>query len=144
MLQGINPVVSPDLLYILAIMGHGDELVLADAHFPGHSLGERVIRADGIMIADLLRGIVPLFPLDNYVTSPLTMMAAAGSDQLDPGVEKDYEEVFRKFGVMPSTGFARIHREGFYDRARNAFAVVMTGELRKYGNLALKKGVCDT
>ena len=60
MLKGISPVISPELLKILAEMGHGAELVLADAHFPGHTYCKKVIRADGIRIPDLLEGIIPL------------------------------------------------------------------------------------
>src|SRR5690606_39796453 len=93
MLKGISPLIGPDLLATLHRMGHGDEIVLADAHFPGESLNARVIRADGIKVADLLDAILPLFPLDTYVESPLIMMAPVPGDTLDPEVEKRYREV---------------------------------------------------
>lgn len=64
MLKGISPLLSPDLLNVLCRMGHGDEIVLADAHFPGETFNARVLRADGIKIADLLAAILPLFELD--------------------------------------------------------------------------------
>ena len=90
MLKGIDPIISPDLLKILAEMGHGDEIVLADAHFPGHScVPQNVLRADGLQIPDLLEGIIPLFELDSY-DDPLIMMAAVEGDELDPQVEADY------------------------------------------------------
>ena len=73
MLKGISPLLSPDLLTVLYQMGHGDEIVLADAHFPGHTIGPKVIRADGLKIADLLDAIIPLFELDSYA-DPLYMM----------------------------------------------------------------------
>ena len=140
MLKGISPLLSPELLATLYRMGHGDEIILADAHFPGHSINQHVIRADGIRIPDLLGAILPLFPLDTYVKSPLVMMAAVEGDTLDPKVEAGYREVIDKH-VQGSPSIERIERFAFYERARNSFAVVMTGETAKYGNIILKKGV---
>lgn len=88
MLKGISPLISPDLLKALASMGHGDEIILADAHFPADSFNERVLRADGLRIPNLLEAILPLFELDAYVPAPLAMMAAVEGDQLDPSVEE--------------------------------------------------------
>jgi len=140
MLKGISPLISPQLLATLARMGHGDEIVLADAHFPGDSVNTNVIRADGLRIPDLLEGILPLFEMDTYVDHPLVMMAAAEGDQLDPKVEESYLERIHKTNpnVPP---IERIERFAFYERAKNAFAVVMTGETVKYGNILLVKGV---
>jgi L-fucose mutarotase len=121
-------------------MGHGDEIVLADAHFPGETMNNRVVRADGLRIPDLLDGILPLFELDAYVDDPLVMMAAVPGDTLDPQVESDYLVPIRKH-APEAPAIARIDRFAFYDRAKQAFAVVMTGELAKYGNILLKKGV---
>lgn len=140
MLKGIHPVIGPALLATLSRMGHGDEIVLADAHFPGHSLGRRVLRADGVAIADLLDGILPLLELDTYVPNPIAMMAPADGDELDPGVEARYAQVIGRH-VPHAPQIARIERFSFYDRARRAFVVVMTGETAKYGNVILKKGV---
>jgi len=139
MLKGIAPCISPDLLKALAEMGHGDEIVLADAHFPGHSMNARVLRADGLSIVTLLDGILPVFELDSYVP-PLAMMAAVPGDRLDPEIESAYMKVIRKH--VPSAGVPeRIERFAFYERARRAVAVLMTGETAKYGNIILKKGV---
>jgi len=140
MLKGISPKLSPELLSTLYLMGHGDEIILADAHFPGHSLNAKVIRADGLGIPDLLEVILPLFELDSYVKTPLVMMAAVEGDTLDPAVEKKYRVPVDRFapGTPP---VVCIDRFEFYDRARQAFAVVMTGETCKYGNILLKKGV---
>ena len=140
MLKGISPILSPELLSCLSRMGHGDEIVLADAHFPGHSVNDTVLRADGVRIPALLDGILPLFELDSYVDAPMAMMAAVAGDQLDPAVEKEYREAIDKH-VSDSPVIARIDRFDFYDRTRSAFAVVMTGETCKYGNILLKKGV---
>jgi L-fucose mutarotase len=140
MLKGISPIISPELLSTLARMGHGDEIVLADAHFPGETLNKFVIRADGIKIADLLKAILPLFELDSYVINPLIMMAPVHGDKLDPKVEQSYLDVIQK--SHPNVTFIeRIARFDFYDRTKSAFAVVMSGETVKYGNIILKKGV---
>jgi len=140
MLKGISPLISPELLSVLARMGHGDEIILADAHFPGETFNKNVLRADGLKIADLLAAILPLFELDAYVPHPLSMMAAVPGDTLDPLVEEGYLKSIHQTNpsVVP---IERIERFDFYERAKNAFAVVMTGETAKYGNIILKKGV---
>jgi len=140
MLKGISPLLSPELLVVLFRMGHGDEIVLADAHFPGESLNKRVIRADGLRIDALLDAILPLFELDSYVDHPLIMMSAVEGDTLDPEVEKDYLRPVKKH-CSDKIGIGRIGRFEYYERTKNAFAVVMTGETAKYGNIILKKGV---
>jgi L-fucose mutarotase len=140
MLVGISPLISPELLSVLCRMGHGDEIVLADAHFPGESVNERVIRADGLRVPDLLDAILPLFALDTYVRSPLFMMAPVPGDALDPAVEESYRRAIDKHA--PDTPpIERVERFAFYEQAKDAFAVVMTGETAKYGNIILKKGV---
>jgi Fucose dissimilation pathway protein FucU len=138
--MNISPVISPELLTALDEMGHGDEIVFADAFFPGKTCGRRVIRADGIRIPELLDGVLRLINLDPYVTSPLVMMAAAAGDTLDPDVENSYRAVVDK--RWPGTpAVERIERFAFYERAKSAFAVVMTGETVPYGNILIKKGV---
>ncbi len=140
MLIGISPLISPELLATLHRMGHGDEIVLADAHFPGESVGQQVLRADGLRIAPLLDGILPLFALDSYVDNPLLMIAAVPGDTLDPQVESDYRTAVDNH--WPQTPpIQRLERFAFYERAQQAFAIVMTGETAKYGNIILKKGV---
>ncbi len=139
MLQGISPLISPELLKILCEMGHGDEIVLADSNFPGASIGKRLVRADGLPIKALLEAILPLFVLDRYA-DPLLMMQVVQGDKLDPAVEADYMQVVRRY-QPDAAAPVRIERNAFYERARGAFCVVMTGELRVYGNLILKKGV---
>ena len=134
MLKGLSPLLSPELLSVLCRMGHGD------AHCPGDTFGQRVIRADGLKIADLLDAILPVFELDYYVDSPLMMMAAVPGDTLDPKVEKMYRRAVDRHA--PKTpAITHIDRFAFYDRAKVAFAVVMTGEMAKYGNIIIKKGV---
>ena len=140
MLINIDPVISPELLDTLFRMGHGDEIILADSFFPGDSCNSRVIRADGIRIPALLNGILALINLDTYVPHPLAMMAAVPGDTLDEEVEKSYRAVIDRH--WPGTPvIERIERFAFYERTKKAFAVVMTGETVKYGNIILKKGV---
>ena len=139
MLKGISPYLSPELLKILHEMGHGDELLLADAHFPGHTLGRRVVRADGLNISQLLDAILPLFELEK-AEDALAMMQPDGGDPLNVDVEADFLRAVRRHTVRASPP-ARIAREAFYERAKSAYVVVMTGELRAYGNVILKKGV---
>lgn len=140
MLKGISPLLSPELLATLARMGHGDEIVLADAHFPGESLGPEVIRADGLRIAPLLDAILPLFELDSFIPHPIAMMDAVPGDSLDPAVEASYLVEIRKHAPS-APSIERVERFAFYERAKKAFAVVMTGETAKYGNIVLVKGV---
>ena len=140
MLRGISPLLSPELLAVLYRMGHGDEIVLADALFPGETCNNRVLRADGLRIPPLIEAILPLFVLDAYVPDPIVMMAAVPGDSLDEHVLATYRAaITRHAPEAPDTVF--IDRFQFYDRTRAAFAVVMTGETAKYGNIILKKGV---
>ena len=140
MLIGIDPVIGPELLDALFRMGHGDEIVLADSFFPGDTFNPRVIRADGIRVPALLKGILALINLDSYVPNPVIMMAPASGDSLDPATEKSFKEVIDT--CWPGTPpVERMERFAFYERCKKAYAVVMTGETVKYGNIILKKGV---
>ena len=140
MLKGISKYLSPELLFHLYKMGHGDELVLADAFYPGDTMNPLVIRADGIGIVDLLNGILPLFTLDSYVSNPVLMMAVPSNDTPDPAVEKSYRAVIDKY--YPDTSpIGKLERFEFYERSKTAYAVLMTGEATKYGNIIIKKGV---
>lgn len=141
MLKGISPLISPELLSAMYRMGHGDELVLADAHFPAETFGSNVVvRADGITVEQLLYAILPLFELDAYVDFPIVTMEAVPGDTLDPAVEGSYLEAFKKTG-NGDFKLSRMERFAFYERAKKAFLIVQTGETRKYGNIILKKGV---
>ena len=134
-MKGISPIISPELLKTLAEMGHGDEIVFSDAHFPAHTFNSKVIRMDGIPADLILSGVIPLFELDSYAT-PVVMMAPVKGDSLDPSVEAIYRRALGYTGDI-----CREERFAFYERAKKAFAVVVTGETRKYGNVILKKGV---
>ncbi|WP_369049296.1 L-fucose mutarotase [Tenacibaculum sp. UWU-22] len=140
MLKGISPLISPELLKILAEMGHGDEIIFSDAHYPAKSLNANVIRLDGVKISKLLSGVLPLFVLDQYVKDPLVMMAAVEGDVLDPKVEDNYLKNIQETNPKVNS-IQRIDRFAFYERSKRAYAVVVTGETAKYGNILLKKGV---
>ena len=115
-------------------------MVLSDAHCPAHQLHHKVIRADGVDISTLLLGITPLFEFDQYVEAPLAMMQAVEGDSLDPSVEARYLEAIKKInGTAPKV--ERVERFAFYERAKKTYAVVITGETAKYGNVIIKKGV---
>ena len=118
MLKGISPVISPDLLYTLHVMGHGDEIVFADAHFPTESLNDNILRADGVKIQDLLMGILPVFEIDTYVNDPVVMMNAVSGDTLDPVAEEAYLIPIKQY-YPEAPAITRIDRFSFYERARN-------------------------
>ena len=140
MLKNISPLFSPELLATIYSMGHGEELVLADAHFPCHQFNDHVIRADGLSVTDLLAAILPLYELDGYAPSAVIMMEAVSGDTLDPAVEKCYLQP-----ILANTELdievLRVERFAFYERVKNAHCVVATGDTAKYGNIIIKKGV---
>lgn len=140
MLNGISPLINPELLNALYRMGHGDEILLADAHYPGDTFGKQVIRADGLGIPKLLSAILPLFPLDAYVDTPIAMMAAVPGDELDPSVQKSFRAAMATAGVDADISIERVERFAFYERSKSCYAIVMTSEMAKYGNIILKKG----
>ena len=140
MLKGISPLLSPDLLDALYRMGHGDTIVFADAHFPAESLGPRVVRADGLLVADLLEAVLPLLELDTFVDDPVKMMAAVEGDSTDPAVASSYRDAIDRHA--PKTpAISEVDRNTFYALAGQAFAIVATGDTAKYGNIILTKGV---
>ena len=141
MLKGVSPLLSPDLLYVMAQMGHSDEIVFSDALFPAYSMNKRVLRMDGVEIPRLLEAVLPHFPIDTYVDDAVFMMDPPDGDAEDPDLPQKYRAIIdRHCPDAPRTKFTR-DRQAFYDRARKAFCVVLTGSVVKYGNLLLKKGV---
>jgi len=140
MLIGISPLISPELLKTLSLMGHGDEIVFADAHFPAASLGPRCIRADGLNIKDLLEAILPLFALDDFVTSPATMMDTVEGDNTNHNIENEYSKIIQRH-FTTELKIEKLERFNFYERSRAAFAIIASGDTEKYANIILKKGV---
>ena len=141
MLKGIPKILSPDLLKILCEMGHGDEIVIADANFPSANYGKRVIRADGISGTAILDAILSVFPLDTYSNHNMILMQLMDCDKgkINPTIWEEYKEIANKKDKNVKVG--NIDRFNFYDRAKEAYAVIATGEEAVYANIILKKGV---
>lgn len=139
MLKGIPPIISPELLKVLSEMGHGDEIVLADANFPTSSHAKHLIRCDGHGVPELLDAILALFPLDQYVVAPVALMEVTESEKEKPVIWDTYQAILKAHQLDVKTEY--MGRFPFYERTKEAFAVIATGERALYGNILLKKGV---
>lgn len=141
MLKGISKIISPELIKILCEMGHGDEIVIADGNFPADTFGKRVIRADGISGVEMLKAVLLLIPLDTYSDPNMILMRlmACGEGKINPVIWGEYEKIARAEDKNVKIG--NIDRFEFYERAKNAYAVIATGEEAVYANIILKKGV---
>jgi L-fucose mutarotase len=140
MLKGIPEILSPELLKILMELGHGDELLIADGNFPTFAHPSRVVRADGHGILPLLDAILTLIPLDAFVEHPAFLMQVSPGDSYVPEIQ----EVYRQIGYKHEEKGLReeyLERFAFYERAKNAQAVIATGERALYANIILRKGV---
>ncbi len=135
--------ISPSLLKILCEMGHGDEILFADANYPAESSGKKndafVIRADGIGIPTLLESILKLFPLDTFSDYNVILMKA---NEGVPEIWKSYEDILKNSKEIVK--IKRVPRFEFYNLASNSYAIVATGEKSLYANIILKKGVIST
>jgi L-fucose mutarotase len=149
MLKGIDPLLSPDLLKVLAEMGHGDEIVIADANFTAASLAvessgrvKPLLHTPGTDVEAMTRAILSLFPLDSYVDQPVAFMHVSGRPEAFRSAQQR-----RVIAMIEAGGHATaaqcqaVERFAFYDRVRTAYAIVLTSELQPYGNFLLKKGV---
>jgi len=139
MLKGISAIVSPDLLKVLAEMGHGDEIVFADCNFPAASVAKKLIRYDGLGIAELLKAVLKLFPLDDYVEHSVALMEVVLGDKAKPVIWNEYKKILKSSGEK-FTDFEFVERFDFYERTQQAYAVVATSETSPYANIILKKG----
>lgn len=140
MLRGIDPILSPELLMILRAMGHGDEIVIADANFPAESTASRLVRLDGLEAPRVVRAVIGVMPLDSFVDDPALSMAVVGDGDEVPPVVGLFQAAIDEVADNPAP-IRPLERFAFYERARTAFAIIQTGERRHYGNLILKKGV---
>jgi L-fucose mutarotase len=140
MLKGISAAISPELLKILMEMGHGDELVIGDGNFPAASSARRLVRADGLAVPPLLDSILQLFPLDQYVERPVALMAVVPGDSYQPVIWDEYLGIVVRH-EPGFKGFEFVERFAFYERARQAYAILATSEAALYANIILKKGV---
>lgn len=143
MLKGIPTVVSPELLKALCEMGHGDELVIADGNFPSHSIGKNaiVVRADGHGAAEILDAVLRLIPLDAYVERPVALMEVVPGDSCPtPEIWETYRNILNQHEPK-HCGIEMMERFSFYERSKNAYLIIATGETAIYANVLLKKGV---
>lgn len=140
MLKGIPPVLTPDLLWALAAMGHGDTLAVVDANYPAYALHNRVLPLAGAGVDEAITAISALLPVDSAVEPAVFAMAPDG----DPGA---VIASHTSFGEVLSTAEGRavqvapVERTAFYQQAKAAFAVVLTGDLRSYACFLVTKGV---
>ena len=139
MLKGIHPLLGPDLLHTIRSMGHGDDIVIADANFPAAFMGPKVVRADGVDALAMTEAILAHMPLDTFVPEAAWRMEVVG----DPGAVPEVCAEFQKT-VHRLAGDFTVHsveRFAFYEMSRKAACIVATTEFRLYGNIILKKGV---
>lgn len=139
MLIGIPSILSPELLKILMEMGHGDELVIADGNFPAASSAQRLVRADGHGVPEILDAILKLYPLDTYVDAPVSLMEVVAGDTVPtPEIWGTYKEIVSKHS---DAKIEHLERFEFYEKAKTAYAIVATGESAIYANVIIKKGI---
>ncbi len=138
MLKGIDPLVGPDLLQALAAMGHGDQIVIADRNFPSHRIGQRVVELRGHDAPTVVAAICELLPLDLTVKQPVLRMKTSAGDL--PEVHVEVMDVVAPI-LCEDQSVGEVERFDFYDRAEEAYLVVVTGESRPYGDFILTKGV---
>ena len=141
MLKGVPKLISPELLKVLCEIGHGDEIVIADANFPSENYGKKVVRADGIAGVDMLSAVLDLIPLDTYASPNVLLMDLTEGDKgkVVPKIWDAYLQIANGKDDNVSCGW--IERFAFYERAKNAYAIIATGEEAIYANIILKKGV---
>lgn len=137
MLSGIHPNLGGELLAALDRLGHGDELVVADANFPAHRIGRVVIETPGLAASAVVGAIRTVVPLDAHEGASVLLMDAEGDGR--PAVQLELVEA----ADAPAERVAELERFAFYERAATAQLVVRTGELRAYGNLIMRKGVVN-
>lgn len=139
MLKNIPAIISPELMKTMMEMGHSDEIVLADANFPAATCAKRLIRCDGLMLPPLLEAILKFFPLDKTVEHPFVLMSVTPAETAPP-IWEEYRRIIQK--VEPDfKEFEHVERFKYYERAKNAFAVIISGDTTFRANIILKKGV---
>ena len=144
MLIQIDPILSPELLFTLRTMGHGDKLVLADANFPANSMNKNVIRLDGVNIKDAAKAILSVFPLDSFIVSQGGTAANRMEVDDNPNELTETHKEFIK-AVKDVSGeswkVGSIERQSFYNEAKKSYAIVITTDARPFGCFILTKGV---
>jgi L-fucose mutarotase len=139
MLKGIPDVISPDLLKILDEMGHGDELVIGDSNFPSASNAKRLVRCDGNRMTLILDAILKLFPLDIYTDKSITLMKSGNNSV--PEIYSEVKDIILQYDDRGEETIDYIDRFKFYEKAKNAYAIVASSERKLYGCVIIRKGV---
>lgn len=142
MLKGISPMLSPELLKVLCEMGHGDSIVIADGNFPAQSMGKNgiVIRMDGHGVPEILEAILQVFPLDQYVDQPVSLMERVPGDNADVSIWKTYDKLIEAAEPRGTGVIQKLERFAFYEESKKAYAVIATSERSQYANVILQKG----
>ena len=142
MLKGISPILSPQLLKVLCEMGHSDTIVIADGNFPAETMGKNgiVIRMDGHGVPEILEAILHVFPLNQYVEKPVSLMERVPGDDADVSIWKTYEQMIEKEERRGTSVIQKLERFAFYEEAKKAYAVIATSETSQYANVILQKG----
>ena len=142
MLKGIHPLLTADLLHALRAMGHGDAIAVVDANFPAAGLGPPVVEMPGATAPQVLDAILTVLPLDDVADPPASTMEVLDAPHAVPAPVAEFAAVFTEHG-LDDVEIGRLPRRDFYRHAREAFAIVRTGELRPYGNILLVKGTVN-
>lgn len=140
MLKGIPEVISPELMFALMNMGHGDEIVIADGNFPADTNAQRLVRADGHDVCSILKAVIQFFPLDAFAEDNAVIMEVVDPNAPKPEIWKEFKEIL-SIAEGKEVKLTPIERFSFYDRAKKAYCVVATSEKRIYANIIIKKGV---
>lgn len=133
MLTGINPLLTGELLKHLSDMGHSDSIIVVDAHFPATRIAKRLVTLPATSSPDVLEAIRSVLPLDD--APAVDLMTSADGTVLD--VQR---ELMSAAGV-DEAGVRFVDRFDFYDAAEGAYAIVQSGETRKYGCVIVRKGL---
>ncbi len=140
MLIGIDPLLTPELLMVLAAMGHGDEIAIVDANYPAKSNARRLVRLDGADASQVSKAILSVMPLDSFVKAPANGMQVVGKPREIPPTVADFQKIVDRLAGFP-VKIGRLERFSFYERAKTCFAIVATSDRRLYANIILTKGV---
>ena len=139
MLKGLDPILSPQLLYTLRAMGHGDEIALVDGNYPGEEHGRRLVRADGHGVIAVLDAILSVLPVDDMVPEAIFRAAVKGDPALSDPIHHQMEAVCGRHA--PAIRVVALSGPDFYARVKAAHTIVQTSEPALYGNIILRKGV---
>lgn len=140
MLRGINPLLTADLLHALRAMGHGDTITIVDANFPGASCAKRLINMPGLDVSDVLRAVLSVLPVDDFIPLPLLTMQVVGDPNALPPAVAQMQLIAQEAGTDPVC-MGTVERHEFYKIAKESFCLVQTGDRRLYANIIITKGI---